>query len=129
MPPQWGKRVVRYFQNEAFGREGLARARSGCDLGGGAPSPAQVDALSLGSSALSRWPARHGPHRGTGLLRTAMSTHPPPLETANPHQSFNLSRSALGTTDGRLLDPHEEQTPILELRSPAHSDKQVASGD
>ena len=84
------------FQNEVFWRQGIARVQFTGDLDGGVPSRAQVDAFALGGSALSQLSARHGPRPRTGLDQAAKLAHPPPLETADPDQSLNLSRSAGG---------------------------------
>lgn len=59
-------------------------------------------------------------------IATQLATHRPSSRTVNPDQSLGLSRRVRGRRHGRLLDPHEEQTPILALRSSKHSDKQAA---
>jgi len=78
------------FQNQTSWHQGIARVQFG-DLDG--VFFPHVDALPPGT-ALSRLPARDGPHQRTGLDQIAKHGHRPPRETATPSQSLNVSRSA-----------------------------------
>jgi hypothetical protein len=90
MAPQPGKQVMGDLQNDAFWRQGIARVEFGGDLGGVAFHPH----VSSPRSALSRLPARQGPHQRTVLDQTAKLGRRPSPETASPDQSLNVSRSA-----------------------------------
>jgi hypothetical protein len=92
MAPQPGKQAMGDFQNEVFWRQGIARVEFSGDLGGVAFHP-HVDASSP-CSALSGLPVRHGPHQRTVLDQAAKPGRRPPLETASPDQSLNVSLSA-----------------------------------
>ena len=119
---------MRYFQDEIFRRQGVARAQFIGVSGIGFPL-ARVDALSF--------PARHGPPSRMGLDRIAkqLPTNRPSLKAANPDQSLNPNRA---TRDDVMADfsirmknrlqfssceaphiptskPHEE-TLVVELR-------------